>query len=96
MAENIRTTPLRIRPSEYRSILIMGDLLMAVISVFASLYVWRQYNYYVILQGLLAEGVAPGRAEQRARILNNLEPSSGSICCPSFGSSYWSSCMIPM
>jgi FlaA1/EpsC-like NDP-sugar epimerase len=52
----------------------MGDLLMAVISVFASLYVWRQYNFYVILQGLLADGVAPGRAEQRARILNNLEP----------------------
>ena len=74
MAENIRTTPLRIRPSEYRSLLIMGDLLMAVVSVFASLYVWRQYNFYVILQGLLADGVLPGRAEQRARILNNLEP----------------------
>jgi exopolysaccharide biosynthesis polyprenyl glycosylphosphotransferase len=74
MAENIRTTPLRIRPSEYRSLLLLGDLLMAVVSVFASLYVWRQYNFYVILAGLLADGVAPGRAEQRARILNNLEP----------------------
>ena len=74
MAENIRTTPLRIRPSEYRSLLVMGDLLMAVISVFASLYVWRQYNFYVILTELLAEGVAPGRAEQRAGNLNNLEP----------------------
>ena len=74
MAENIRTTPLRIRPSEYRSLLILGDLLMAVVSVFASLYVWRQYTFYVILAGLLADGVAPGRAEQRARILNNLEP----------------------
>ncbi|HJR78833.1 MAG TPA: sugar transferase [Anaerolineales bacterium] len=74
MAENVRTTPLRIRPSEYRSILVLGDLLMGVISMFASLYVWRQYNYYVILMELLAEGVAPGRAEQRARILNNLEP----------------------
>ena len=74
MAENIRTTPLRIRPSEYRSLLIMGDLLMAVISVFASLYVWRQYNFYVILQGLLADGVPQGRAIQRATILNNLEP----------------------
>ncbi|HEY9528757.1 MAG TPA: hypothetical protein VIR02_16840, partial [Anaerolineales bacterium] len=74
MAENIRTTPLRIRPSEYRSLLVLGDLLMAVVSVFTSLYVWRQYNFYVILAGLLADGVAPGRAEQRARILNNLEP----------------------
>lgn len=74
MAENVRTTPLRIRPSEYRSILVMGDLLMGIISDFAALYVWRQYNFYVILRELLADGVAPGRAEQRARILNNLDP----------------------
>jgi exopolysaccharide biosynthesis polyprenyl glycosylphosphotransferase len=74
MAENVRTTPLRIRPGEYRSLLLLGDLLMGVISVLASLYVWRQYNFYVILNELLADGVAPGRAEQRARILNNLEP----------------------
>jgi exopolysaccharide biosynthesis polyprenyl glycosylphosphotransferase len=73
MAENVRTTPLRIRPSEYRSILIMGDLLMAVVSVFASLYTWRQYNIYVRLQQLLAEGVAPGRAQQRAEIPSNIE-----------------------
>ena len=33
MAENVRTTPLRIRPGEYRSLLVLGDLLMAVISV---------------------------------------------------------------
>ena len=74
MAENVRTTPLRIRPGEYRSLLLLGDLLMGVISVLASLYVWRQYNFYVILNELLADGVAPGRAEQRATILNNLEP----------------------
>ena len=74
MAENIRTTPLRIRPSEYRSILLLGDLLMGVISVFASLYVWRQYNFYVILNELLAQGVPTGRAMQRATILNNPEP----------------------
>lgn len=74
MAENIRTTPLRIRPSEYRSLLVLGDLLMAIVSVFASLYVWRQYNFYVILNELLAAGVPQGRAIQRATILNNLEP----------------------
>jgi exopolysaccharide biosynthesis polyprenyl glycosylphosphotransferase len=74
MAENVRTTPLRIRPSEYRSILLLGDLLMGGISMFVALYVWRQYNYYSILMDLLADGVAPGRAEQRARVLNNLEP----------------------
>ena len=44
MAENIRTTPLRLRPSEHRAILFIGDLLMSVVSVFAALYTWRQYN----------------------------------------------------
>jgi exopolysaccharide biosynthesis polyprenyl glycosylphosphotransferase len=73
MAENIRTTPLRIRPSEYRSILVLGDLLMGILSDFASLYTWRQYNIYVRLQQLLSEGVAPGRAQQRAEILSNIE-----------------------
>ncbi|HMB23051.1 MAG: sugar transferase [Chloroflexota bacterium] len=47
MADNIRTAPLRLRPSEYRSILWMGDLIMAIISVFASLYAWGQYNLTV-------------------------------------------------
>ncbi len=74
MAENVRTTPLRIRPSEYRSILLLGDLAMAITSVFAALATWRQYNFYVELQDLLAKGVAPGRAEQQARLFNNIEP----------------------
>jgi exopolysaccharide biosynthesis polyprenyl glycosylphosphotransferase len=74
MAENIRTTPLRIRPSEYRSILLIGDLITAVVSLFAALSTWRQYNFYVSLQDYLARGVAPGVAEQRARLFNNIEP----------------------
>jgi len=74
MADNIRTTPLRLRPSEYRSVLWLGDLLMAVASVFAALYTWRQYNYFVRLDELLARGVAPGRAEIQARLFNNIEP----------------------
>ena len=37
MADNVRTTPLRIRPSEYRSILLLGDFTMATASVFAAL-----------------------------------------------------------
>jgi exopolysaccharide biosynthesis polyprenyl glycosylphosphotransferase len=75
MADNVHTTPLRIRPSEYRSILLMGDLIMGIISVFASLATWRQYNFYVKLQDLLAKGVATGRAEQQARLFNSpIEP----------------------
>ncbi len=51
-------------PSEYRSILLMGDFAMAITSVFAALYTWRQYNFYVRVQELTSEGVAPGRAQQ--------------------------------
>ena len=74
MAENVRTTPLRIRPSEYRSILLIGDFAMAIASVFASLATWRQYNFYVRLQDYVAKGVPPGLAEQRARLFNSIEP----------------------
>ena len=53
MADNIRTAPLRLRPSEYRSVLFIGDLLMAVTSVFAALYAWQQYNLTVNLPPLV-------------------------------------------
>lgn len=74
MAENIRTTPLRLRPTEYRNILFTGDLLMAITSVFAALYTWRQYNFYVRLQELLARDVQPARARDQALLFNNIEP----------------------
>lgn len=74
MADNIRTAPLRLRPSEYRSVLWIGDLLMAVASVFTALYTWRQYNYFVRLEELLARGVQRARAEDQALLFNNIEP----------------------
>ncbi len=74
MAENVRTTPLRLRPTEYRNILLIGDLLMAVASVFAALYTWRQYNYYVLREDYIARGVAPGRAGDLANLFNNIKP----------------------
>ena len=55
MAENLRTTPLRLRPSEHRALLFLGDLVLSVLSVFAALSVWRAYNYNVQYQALLAE-----------------------------------------
>jgi exopolysaccharide biosynthesis polyprenyl glycosylphosphotransferase len=70
MADNVRTTPLRLRPSEYRFVLWLGDLSMAIAALFAALYTWREYNFYVRLADLLASGVPVGRAEQRAQILN--------------------------
>jgi exopolysaccharide biosynthesis polyprenyl glycosylphosphotransferase len=74
MADNVRTTPLRIRPSEYRSILLIGDFAMGMASVLASLATWRQYNFYVKLQENLAKGIPPGLAGQRATLDNNIEP----------------------
>lgn len=70
MSENIRTTPLRLRPSEHRTILIVGDLITAVISVFAALYTWRQYNLSVGLADLIGKGVPLGRAQQQVERLN--------------------------
>ncbi|MFN8426452.1 MAG: sugar transferase [Anaerolineales bacterium] len=72
MAENIRTTPLRLRPSEHRALLFIGDLVMSVASVFAALYAWREYNFTVQLGALIAEGISEARAliiiEQRVDI----------------------------
>ncbi|MCC6498963.1 MAG: sugar transferase [Anaerolineales bacterium] len=63
MAENIRTTPLRLRPSEHRSLLFIGDLALSLASVFAALYTWREYNFTVQLAALIADGIPPTRAE---------------------------------
>ncbi|HUG33711.1 MAG TPA: sugar transferase [Anaerolineales bacterium] len=63
MAENLRTTPLRLSPSEHRALLFLGDLVMSVASVFAALYTWRQYNVSVQYAALIAEGTPPARAD---------------------------------
>jgi exopolysaccharide biosynthesis polyprenyl glycosylphosphotransferase len=68
MADNIRTTPLRLRPSEHRTILLIGDLSMAVVSVFAALGTWSQYNQYK-LSIEIAKHLADGLSPDRARIL---------------------------
>ena len=70
MAENIRTTPLRIRQSEYRSILVLGDLAMAVVSLFAALFTWGQYNFYVfdrLVEQYMAQGLGPRTARELAQ-----------------------------
>ncbi|HEY5729199.1 MAG TPA: sugar transferase [Anaerolineales bacterium] len=66
MADNIRTTPLRLRPSEHRTILFFGDLLMAVISVFAAIETWRRYNLSVEVANLAERGISLLRAQQLA------------------------------
>jgi exopolysaccharide biosynthesis polyprenyl glycosylphosphotransferase len=69
MAENIRTTPLRLRPSEYRAALFIGDLVTAIVSVFAALYTWSQYNLYVfeiLLDQYIEQGLSARAARQLA------------------------------
>jgi exopolysaccharide biosynthesis polyprenyl glycosylphosphotransferase len=65
MAENIRTTPLRLRPSEHRAILFIGDLVMGLTSVFAALETWKQYNLFVEASLLVERnGIAIERARE--------------------------------
>ena len=44
---------LRLRPSEHRGLLFIGDLLMSVASVVAAVYTWREYQRYVLLSDYL-------------------------------------------
>jgi len=56
---------LRLRPSEHRVLLFVGDLLMAILSVFAAIYTWREYQRYV----LAADGFNQNAVE---RLLENI------------------------
>ncbi len=73
MADTIRTTPLRLRPSENLTILFFGDLVMAVISVFAALYTWRRYNLSVFVSQLVVDGFSLRRATELAEVRVNIE-----------------------
>jgi exopolysaccharide biosynthesis polyprenyl glycosylphosphotransferase len=53
--ESSTRTRLRLRPSEHRTLLVIGDLLMASIAVVGAIYTWRNYAIY----SLKAEGVDP-------------------------------------
>ena len=68
MADHIRTTPLRLRPNEHRTILFSGDLITALASVFLALYIWGQYNLYVY-QILFDQYIAQGYITRVARQL---------------------------
>ena len=46
---NHQTTPLRLRPSEHRALLFIGDLLMSIASVFAASYTFQEYRRYLLV-----------------------------------------------
>lgn len=62
MADNVRTTPLKLRPSEHRTLLFLGDLLMSIVSVFAAIEVWKYYNLTARIKQLVEQGFAVERA----------------------------------
>jgi exopolysaccharide biosynthesis polyprenyl glycosylphosphotransferase len=51
---------LRLRPSEQRSILVLGDLIASGSAMAAAIYFWYQY----LLYRLIESGLTPGRAER--------------------------------
>lgn len=57
MADSLRPS-LRLRPSEQRTILIVGDLIASAGAMFLSLYIWYEFSLYRLIQ----IGLTPGRA----------------------------------
>ena len=63
---NHQPSRLRLRPSEHRTLLFIGDLLMAIISVLAAIPTWREYQRFV----LLADDLKPKVVEQLLQNIN--------------------------
>ena len=76
MADNVRTTPLRLRPSEHRTILFVGDMLMAIAAVFAATQTWRFYLISAKTGELIEKGFGPERAALMApnQVVFNVQP----------------------
>ena len=51
---------LRLRPSEQRSILMVGDFIASVSAMGGAIYFWYQYSLYKLIES----GMTPGRAER--------------------------------
>lgn len=51
---------LRLRPSEQRSILLMGDLVASASAMGGAIYFWYQYSLFKLIES----GLTPGRAER--------------------------------
>jgi len=69
MAE-ISRPPLRLRPNEQRTILLIGDLIASAGAMFLALYVWSRYSLSHEIARLVASGV---RLAQAQRIAENTD-----------------------
>jgi len=72
MADNIKTSPLRLRPQEHRVILLIGDLLMGFASVFAAIETWRRYNLSAEVANFVARGFSLAQAQKLAEEIFSL------------------------
>ncbi len=61
---NAWRSPLRLKPSEHRFLLLLGDLIASLLAAFLALYVWKQYSLYA----LISSGIKPERAVALLRI----------------------------
>jgi exopolysaccharide biosynthesis polyprenyl glycosylphosphotransferase len=63
---------LRLRPSEQRFILLLGDLIASAGAMFIALYIWYQFSLAREIERLIARGFNPDRAERMARTIIDL------------------------
>jgi len=63
MADILRPS-IRLRPSEQRWILLLGDLITSTIAVFGAIYTWYRYSIFV----LTSTGITIARAERLLRL----------------------------
>ena len=72
MADIIRP-PLRLRPSEQRTILLAGDLVASVGAMFAALFTWYQFSLVREVERLITRGFSGARAERLASSIIELK-----------------------
>ncbi len=63
MADTLRPS-LRLRPSEQRTILVVGDLIASAGAMFLSLYIWYEFSLYRLIQS----GLTPARAARTLEV----------------------------
>ncbi|MCE9644869.1 MAG: sugar transferase [Chloroflexi bacterium] len=67
---DIQRPSFRLRPSEQRTILVIGDLVASAGAMFLALYIWYEINLYKLIQS----GLSPARAARALEVNNNNYP----------------------
>ena len=70
---DISRPPLRLRPSEQRTILVIGDLIASASAMFLALYAWYQVSLQREVDIWLAKGFSPERSTRLAESIINFK-----------------------